>query len=419
MLYHYRKIKCFVIKYKHLWSKTYCIMEIDMKKDYIICLSATVCFFLIFIFTMKSDGSPTSTNESISQMEEQISENESRYDEIQNKLDELNANKENLAEYIVSLNESYDAIINSIQAIDLQINEKMAEIEVIDKEIQDKMALIDEQYQDMALRIQYMYENNSLDMYSAIFGAVKFSEFMNQIDYINEVVNYDRNMLEELEIQVDYCNVLKEQNKTSIAQLQELKAQQSEQKLQIENMMAQASINIGNHQAQIDEAEAVARQMVAEIEAQRNSVERLREEESRRVQESIRKESMLAEGITEETIEYQALDGDIKRLAAIIYCEARGESYEGQVAVGTVVMNRVESSRFPNTIEEVIAAPNQFTPYGMGLYAIALAKVDMQQSCIDAARAVLEEGVRLGDWLFFRTVNGIVQGTVIGNHVFY
>ena len=120
-----------------------------------------------------------------------------------------------------------------------------------------------------------------------------------------------------------------------------------------------------------------------------------------------------------QKIPYQQLDGDIKRMAAIIWCEARGESYEGQVAVGTVVMNRVESPRFPNTIEGVISQKGQFSPYKSGKYAIALAMENMQQSCIDAAIEVIEKGTRLGPWLFFRMKNGIINGTFIGCHVFY
>ncbi len=52
---------------------------------------------------------------------------------------------------------------------------------------------------------------------------------------------------------------------------------------------------------------------------------------------------------------------DVKLLARLIYAEARGESYQGQVAVGAVVLNRVKSSSFPNTISGVIYQPYAFT----------------------------------------------------------
>ncbi len=105
-------------------------------------------------------------------------------------------------------------------------------------------------------------------------------------------------------------------------------------------------------------------------------------------------------------------------LAAIIHCEARGESYEGQVAVGAVVMNRVRSAAFPNTIRGVIYAPGQFTPAMTGKLDQVVASGDINASCIKAAKEALSGYSNVADRLFFRRVNGR-EGLVIGNHVFY
>lgn len=59
-------------------------------------------------------------------------------------------------------------------------------------------------------------------------------------------------------------------------------------------------------------------------------------------------------------------DKDFELLARAIHAEARGEPYEGQVAVGAVILNRVESNEFPNTVREVIYAPGQFTSVSDG-----------------------------------------------------
>lgn len=53
-------------------------------------------------------------------------------------------------------------------------------------------------------------------------------------------------------------------------------------------------------------------------------------------------------------------------LAKVIYAEARGESYTGQVAIGAVVLNRVKDSRFPNTVAGVIYQPWAFTAVNDG-----------------------------------------------------
>lgn len=105
-------------------------------------------------------------------------------------------------------------------------------------------------------------------------------------------------------------------------------------------------------------------------------------------------------------------------LAALIHCEARGESYEGQVAVGAVVMNRVRSSAYPNTIQGVIYASGQFTPAMSGKVDQVLQSGKINPSCIEAAKEALSGKSNVGDRTHFRRNNGRA-GLVIGNHVFY
>jgi len=57
---------------------------------------------------------------------------------------------------------------------------------------------------------------------------------------------------------------------------------------------------------------------------------------------------------------------DLELLSRLIYAESRGEPLKGQISVGAVVLNRVESNRYPNTIKEVIYQPNQFCPVNDG-----------------------------------------------------
>ncbi len=93
-------------------------------------------------------------------------------------------------------------------------------------------------------------------------------------------------------------------------------------------------------------------------------------------------------------------DKDLRLMTCIIYCEARGESYAGQKAVGIVVMNRKRSDEFPNQIKKVIYQRGQFSPVRNGSYDRALALYDKYNkagrfkgempSCLKAAKEVLE-----------------------------
>lgn len=112
-------------------------------------------------------------------------------------------------------------------------------------------------------------------------------------------------------------------------------------------------------------------------------------------------------------------DADTKLLlAALIHCEAGGESYEGQLAVGAVVMNRVRSSAYPDTVHGVIYASGQFTPALNGKVNRVLESGKIYPSCIQAAEEVLSGVSNVGDLTHFRRNNGR-EGLVIGNHVFY
>lgn len=90
-------------------------------------------------------------------------------------------------------------------------------------------------------------------------------------------------------------------------------------------------------------------------------------------------------------------DSDLRLMASIINCEAGGESTQGKIAVGIVIMNRVESKNFPNTIKKVIYQKNQFSPVKNGMLDKKLKQYDagktgsaQWKSCISAAKKVLE-----------------------------
>ena len=108
---------------------------------------------------------------------------------------------------------------------------------------------------------------------------------------------------------------------------------------------------------------------------------------------------------------------DLTLLAALIQAEAGNQPYEGQVGVGAVVMNRVRSGAYPNSIQAVISAPGQFGPVASGRVSAILA-AGPKASCMQAAQAALNGETTEGTLTHFRRAGGI-DGLVIGNHVFY
>ena len=105
-------------------------------------------------------------------------------------------------------------------------------------------------------------------------------------------------------------------------------------------------------------------------------------------------------------------------LASLIQAEAGGEPYEGQVAVGAVVMNRVRNGGYPNSITEVIYASGQFVPASGGRMESLILNKTTKASCVQAAQEAINGACNVGDALHFRRNNGR-PGLVIGNHVFW
>ena len=109
---------------------------------------------------------------------------------------------------------------------------------------------------------------------------------------------------------------------------------------------------------------------------------------------------------------------ELTLMAALIQCEAGNQPYEGQVAVGAVVMNRVRSGAYPNTIKDVIFASGQFTPVGRGRVGKLIASGNIKASCVNAAAEAMAGVSPVGGALHFRRA-GSREGLIIGNHVFW
>lgn len=112
---------------------------------------------------------------------------------------------------------------------------------------------------------------------------------------------------------------------------------------------------------------------------------------------------------------------DVYLLAAIVYAEAGGESYEGQLAVASVIMNRLHNGYWGSTLSDVIYAPGQFE----GCYSISgLISTGGSPSCIQAAQAALAGENNIGGCMYFLPTWAFDESelgnyTVIGNHAFW
>ena len=148
------------------------------------------------------------------------------------------------------------------------------------------------------------------------------------------------------------------------------------------------------------------------------------------VKEFQRKNSLTADGVAGPatlakiglpTAQSSSSSNDVTLLAMVINGEARGESYEGQVAVGAVVLNRVKHSSFPNTIAGVIYQPGAFTAVDDGQINVAI-----ESSCFSAARDALNGWDPTGGAIYYYNPRTATNTWIrsrpiiktIGKHVF-
>ena len=112
----------------------------------------------------------------------------------------------------------------------------------------------------------------------------------------------------------------------------------------------------------------------------------------------------------------QIQEADKELLASIIFCEAGNQPYEGQVAVGAVIMNRVKSAVYPNSISEVVYQSGQFGPATTGWLDSVRYSAGYTPSAMQAAIAALSGSNPIGDCLYFDQGG---MGYQLGDHYFH
>ena len=140
--------------------------------------------------------------------------------------------------------------------------------------------------------------------------------------------------------------------------------------------------------------------------------------EEKAAEEAAKKAAQTTTTMVTQNASVAANCDEVTLLAALIQCEAGSECYEGQLAVGAVVMNRLRSGAYPSSLYDVIYQSGQFTPAGNGKVASVISS-GVSGSCLQAAQEALSGVDNTGGALSFRRASSGQAGVVIGNHVFF
>lgn len=406
--------------------------------------SALLILFLMIQMTVQADtGTKERVNLASKDTGSSVEELERQREEQQSQLDSLKEYQINLSDELTELNNGLQEISNELADTQDEIAAKNVEIEAAESRIAELTTRSESQYEAMKKRVQYMYENGNQSYLELLLGASSFSDFLNRMEYAKSIYDYDRQELSDYQDTLAELKQQKEDLETAKEELLAAEQTKQEQKSKADSLVAAQQEKISAAKSDVADAETeiadtdaeIARQKAyeEELETQKAKEDAARQEEIKRQEEELINSQQPAasdnnanpDGTStgDNTTGSDASGGgtvnasDVAMLAALIQCEAGGESYEGKLAVGSVVMNRVDSSYFPDTVVGVIYQSGQFSPVASGRFAVVLSS-GADASCVQAATEVLA-GTRTLNCLYFRRNNGLINGTVIGNHVFY
>lgn len=376
---------------------------------------ALLVAFAILVCDIPAIVYATTTQEKLDAAIEERDELQQEMDEHSEHLDGLKDKEADLKSELKDLNAQLTEVSENLELLETQIAEKEIEIAETTAALEEARETEKWQYECMEKRIQYMYVEGEQDYLELFFSIDSFSDFLNYSNYFSAMADYDRKMLEEYEATRVFIEEEEARLQQEMLELEDLQLAAEAEKTKVAGLISQTSNNISEYNDLIADAEAEAKALEEEMKQAEADIKEL----EKKIAEEKALSEIAANSAWRDISEIQFADGDRKLLASIIYCEAGGEPYEGQVAVGAVVINRVLSSRYPDTVVGVIYQKYQFSPVGSGRLEIVLATNKATESCYRAADAAMSGVTNVGNCLYFRTPIPGLTGINIGGHVFY
>ena len=354
------------------------------------------------------------TSEKIKKAEELKKLTEEAKAASEDKKDSLEGEKAQLQSYLSQLNDDLTEISNNLSDIEESIEKKQAEIKEAKGQVEEAKTEEEMQYSLMKQRIKFMYERGDVSLLEAFFSAKSYGDFLNKAEYVNRMEDYDQRMYKNLIALREEIEEKEAKLEVEEVELKALKKQAEDEEAKVNNLVSNTNGSIAATNGAISAAELEAAAYEAELQVQEQNLAALKKQLAEEQAMSAKAAKMAWRDISEITFE----EGDRDLLACLIYCEAGNQPYEGQVAVGAVVVNRMRSAAYPNTMVGVIYQNKQFSPVASGRLATRLS-LGANAQCYSAADDAMSGASPVGNCLYFRTVIPEINGQIIGDHVFY
>ena len=354
------------------------------------------------------------TSEKIKKAEELKKQTEAQKNAVINKKEALEDERQILKGQLDQLNADLTEISENLEEIEGKIEVKYNEIETAQQEVENAKMEEQSQYDFMKKRIKYIYERRDVSILESFMTATSYADFLNKTEYVSKTEEYDQKMFAKCIELRENVEAKEAQLENEMAELNVLKEQAAAEQSKVSSIVSSTSGAIASKNGAISAAELEEAAYKAELEAQEANLVALKKQLAEEQAMSRRAAQMAWRDVSELTYE----ETDEELLACLIYCEAGNQPYEGQVAVGAVVINRMRSAAYPNSMVGVIYQNKQFSPVASGRLAARLA-TGANERCHQAARDAMNGSTPVGNCLYFRTVIPEINGQIIGAHVFY
>lgn len=215
-------------------------------------------------------------------LKEQAEDAKDKQNKEQQKLDEVSGR-------IDSIQGDADEIAEEIDEIDAALVETLAAVEIIEEEIDDKEEQIvqttaeyetakeneAEQYEAMKLRIRFMYEKGDQTYLQLLLESQSFGDMVNKADYIQQLYDYDREMLEKFQLARQETEDLKNQLEEEMAELEAQQHELAEEQESLTVMLEEKQAIYDNYEVQIAKAKQEAAIYKANIKKQSEEIRKL------------------------------------------------------------------------------------------------------------------------------------------------
>ena len=226
---------------------------------------------------------------SISDLEREREELERQREEAQRQQDEQRRQLSGISGQISSLEGNADEVAGEIEEMDAALVETIASVEIIEEEIEEKEEQIEittqeyeqakateeAQYEAMKLRIRFMYEKGDATYLQLILESHSIGEMMNKADYISQLYEYDRKMLQAYQEAREATLAIKEQLEDERSELEAQQHELEEEKESLEIMLAEKQRVYDNYEVQIAQARQEAAIYKANIKKQTDNIRKL------------------------------------------------------------------------------------------------------------------------------------------------